>query len=338
MSASDASGDPASRAADWLARRGAGFSPAEKAGFDRWLALSPQNARAFAETEAAWAVVTRPRTAGRANAVLAEVELRAHARARRRQRRLTLTFGSFGLAAAAAIVFLLPPRASAPAPSAPSAVATIQLRPERQVLADGSVVELNADAAIVVEYSVTRRAVKLTRGEAHFAVAKDPSRPFVVSAGGVDVQAVGTEFSVGFATKQIDVLVTEGRVTVASHAPARPDAPPVFASAGTRVSVARIDGLQATPHVTPVTPAAIAQAQAWRTQRVEFSGTPLAEAIALFNQRNRVQLALTDRALDAMRVSGVFWTDNPEGFARLLEASFRLRATPRGDDRIELGR
>lgn len=344
MSPASPSDDAAAPAADWLARRDAGFSPAEQADFDRWLARDPRHARAVAELEAAWAVVTQPRTRGQEAQVLAQLELRARARSRRRQRRFRVAFGSLALAAAAAVAFLLPPRVPAPAaPAAAAGVTTIQLRPDRQVLADGSVVELNAAAEIIVDFSPARRAVRLVRGEAHFAVAKDPGRPFVVSAGGVDVQAVGTEFSVGVAARQIEVLVTEGRVSVAHarSAHAAPDTPaplPVLASAGARVSVAQAATHVAAPVLTPVTSAAVAQAQAWRAQRVEFSGTPLADAIRHFNQQNRFQLALVDPALGALRVSGVFWMDNPEGFARLVEASFRLRASRRGADRIELGR
>lgn len=344
MSPASPSDDLTAHAADWLARRDAGLSPAEQAEFDRWLARDPRHSDAVAELETAWAVVTRPRAIGRESQVLAQLELRA--RARRRQRQFGFAFGSLALAAAAAVAFLVPPRVpvpAAPAATAATAVATIQLRPDRQVLADGSVVELNAAAEIIVDFSPARRAVKLVRGEAHFAVAKDPGRPFVVSAGAVDVQAVGTEFSVGVAARQIEVLVTEGRVSVAHARPAdatpdTPKLPPVLASAGARVTVAQAATHAAAPVLAPVTPAVVAQAQAWRAQRVEFSGTPLAEAIRHFNQQNRIQLALADPALGALRVSGVFWMDNPEGFARLVEASFRLRTTRRGTDRIELGR
>lgn len=41
--------------------------------------------------------------------------------------------------------------------------------------------------------------------------ARDPARPFVVTAGLVAVCAVGTEFAVQFAPGEVDVLVTEGR-------------------------------------------------------------------------------------------------------------------------------
>ncbi|MFX9169461.1 FecR domain-containing protein, partial [Acinetobacter baumannii] len=45
-------------------------------------------------------------------------------------------------------------------------------------LADGSHVLLNTDSALSVDYTADRRGVALQRGEAFFAVARDPARPF----------------------------------------------------------------------------------------------------------------------------------------------------------------
>jgi transmembrane sensor len=56
--------------------------------------------------------------------------------------------------------------------------------------------------------------VVLERGEAHFQVAKNPARPFVVVARGVEIRAVGTAFSVGLESTRVEVLVTEGQVAV----------------------------------------------------------------------------------------------------------------------------
>jgi len=63
--------------------------------------------------------------------------------------------------------------------------------------------------------------VRLVRGEAHFTVAKNPARPFIVEAGGVAVRAVGTAFDVRHADGAIEVLVTEGKVHVRAARAAR---------------------------------------------------------------------------------------------------------------------
>src|SRR5262249_50747770 len=56
--------------------------------------------------------------------------------------------------------------------------------------------------------------LELLQGEAVFEVAKDPSRPFIVSAGSAAVTAVGTEFNVRRSLDGVIVSVLEGRVTV----------------------------------------------------------------------------------------------------------------------------
>jgi transmembrane sensor len=109
-----------------------------------------------------------------------------------------------------------------------------------------------------------------------------------------------------------------------------------MAEAGDRVIVPFINGRPESPRLDRMTSAELEGALAWRGKRAEFSGTPLVEAVALFNEQNRLQLAVADTSVGALRVSGIYWADNPEGFARLIETTFGLRAVRVADDRIEL--
>ena len=93
-------------------------------------------------------------------------------------------------------------------------------RYERYELDDGSIVELNRGAQATVEFTEKNRLVSLDSGEAHFTIAKDSSRPFIVTARGVAVQAVGTIFNVKINEDSVNVLVTEGRVLVDHEPPA----------------------------------------------------------------------------------------------------------------------
>lgn len=313
------------RAADWLTRRDAGLSAAERREFERWLAADLRHREAYAGMEAAWRVVTQPSRHGLGHEVLGELATLAARRARRQRRNWSLVLTGMA-AAAVAIVWLRPaPSTHVPA-NEPARVAStgVVARPERHLLADGSAIELRAGAEFEANFSDRERRVRLVQGTAHFAVAKDPSRPFVVVAGATAVRAIGTEFVVQFATTDVDVLVTEGLVQVAPSAEtAATD--PVLVSAGRRAVVLAGETAFARPAVEVVSPAAMADALAWRTQRVEFSGLPLAEVVAVFNRVNAVQLTLVEPDLAALRVSGIYWTDNPVGFAQLIAASFDLR-------------
>lgn len=86
-------------------------------------------------------------------------------------------------------------------------------------LADGSILQLNTNSQIQVDYDDIFRNIRLLQGEVHFEVAKDPGKPFRVYAGSGRVQAVGTAFNVYLKNDDVNVFVTEGRVALASILP-----------------------------------------------------------------------------------------------------------------------
>lgn len=201
---------------------------------------------------------------------------------------------------------------------------------ERRVLEDGSTVDLNRGAVITVTFSTNERRVALLRGEALFTVAKNPERPFVVSAGDVDVRAIGTAFNVRRETGEVEVLVTEGRVQVESPAHAAALSALSLVDAGHRaiVSLGATTALQ----IAPVSPEETARLLAWQPQLLDFSSVPLGRVIEEFNRRNRVQLRLVDDTLAGLPVVASIRSDNVEGLARFLTANADVRAESRGDE------
>jgi ferric-dicitrate binding protein FerR (iron transport regulator) len=85
------------------------------------------------------------------------------------------------------------------------------------ILADGSTVTLNSNSKLKVpsNYNQSDRHL-LLEGEALFDVAKDDQRPFTVTAGKVNVEALGTTFKVSayVFNKGITVLLLSGKVRV----------------------------------------------------------------------------------------------------------------------------
>src|SRR5690606_29472129 len=77
-----------------------------------------------------------------------------------------------------------------------SGVAT-QLGEQRVLtLEDGSRISLNTASRVVVKYDSNARHVELKEGEALFEVEKRPDWPFIVTAAGRRIQALGTSFVV----------------------------------------------------------------------------------------------------------------------------------------------
>jgi transmembrane sensor len=198
----------------------------------------------------------------------------------------------------------------------------------RIVLKDGSVVDLNTDSHIRVRLSGDQRQVELLRGEGRFQVAHDAQRPFTVAAADAAVRAVGTAFSVRLREgDQVDVLVSEGKVAVASAQ--GQSAPPLIAG---EAAVVMPDGVS----VSRVEPQLLARRLAWTAGRLEFRGETLSEAVAEFNRYNRRQIRLADSSLASLRVGGSFAATDPESFADALSSAFKLGISLNDADAIVL--
>lgn len=326
-------------AAEWLCEREEGFSPGRATAFAAWRAADPRHEAAAAETERAMALIAEmPAVRGPLEERLAEAP-RGLAR--------VVSWGGFRApvwAAGLAAMLVLSAGlwwARTWLPPATQHYVTVAARQQQIALTDGSVVNLNVSSDVRVTLTARERRVTLAAGEAHFAVAHDTARPFIVTAGGVAVRAVGTAFSVRLAGSDVEVLVTEGKVEVTrasggKEAAAAPAAERPRLVAGQRMSI-RGDGVAATK-VERVQPEALQAAIRWHSQMMTFSDLPLREAVAQFNRRNATQLVVADAELAERKIGGTFAADNVDAFARLLAQDGDIVAEPRGAGEIVLRR
>lgn len=308
------SDDPiAVEAGAWLARRDRGLTAAEQDAFLQWLRADPRHRIALARLDRAWTALDSLAAWQPADGARPNPDLLAPAR---RARRLGWIASLAGLGAAASLALLfLTSSSPGPEPASVAPGVRVIARPERQSLADGSVAEVNHGGRFEIAFAENERRVRLRDGEVHLTVAKDAARPFLVEAGEVTVRAVGTAFNVRRVRDAIEVIVTEGRVQIESAGSA-----PVPLAAGERAST--VPGER--PVVSAADPAAVARELAWRTVRLEFEALPLEAVIVEFNLRNTRQLEIGDAAAGRVKVAGTFRADEPEAFARLLEASFGI--------------
>jgi transmembrane sensor len=183
-------------------------------------------------------------------------------------------------------------------------------------LADGSVMTLNTQSEVVVEFSRDRREVRLLYGEALFDVVRDPARPFEVDAGATRVRAVGTSFTVRrSAHAPVEVLVQDGEVEVAApHAGGAP--------VRVRANMRLVAALPAVP--VPVDSAVIQRELAWREGRIAFEGETLSQAAAQFARYSDTRIVIADPALAQERITGLFQSNDPVGFSRAVATSLGL--------------
>ncbi len=329
----------AEAAAGWVMRQDRGLSPTEQDEFLQWLAASPQHAEAMARQRGAWNAFDR--LAGLQSSVqsVPDPDLLAPL-ANRPSRAAARRFAWAALPVAAAVVALMVWRDSAPFAPAPLSVAPAMLAVpsiatiEERTLADGSVVRLNRGAAVAVEFTATKRRVRLERGEAAFAVAKDAARPFVVMAAGVAVRAVGTAFNVRLADRAVEVIITEGRVSVVGGASVGASSLPELVP-GQRALVP-LDSASAVPSVDPLAADELARRLAWQPRLLSFTDESLASILNEFNRHNPVTLRTESPALGEMRLTARFRSDNVDGFLRLLASDFGVQSITGGHGDILL--
>ncbi len=314
-------------AARWTVRRDRGLSASESIEYELWLAADPRHAAAMQRSAGAWSRLDRiPESA--AAAVLAA------ATRRRSFWRRTAAFGSLAAASLAVSLFVwsrpLPadPTLAAPALSAPTT-------PRLVTLSDGSVVQLNTGGEVIEQFTAATRHVTLTRGEAHFAVTKNPARPFIVQAGSLQVRAVGTAFNINLQSAAVDVIVTEGRVQLTTRTA---DAPAL--EAGERATLSRVPAAStdAAPAlvVARLDAAEIAQTLAWREPLMRLGGATLAELAAEFERATGRRLVLADPSLAELRFGGRFRADDIDGFTHLLATTLGLDVERAADGTIVL--
>jgi transmembrane sensor len=367
-------------ASDWIVKNREGYLDAqEKTQFDAWLRESPQNLRAYLEMSAVWEDVAALDPG--LNASAAELIARARAEENivplespsalgtrgppetmRRNGKIP-ALGRVGLYYGLAASVLL-------------AFACIWLYGQWNtystgigeqrsiVLKDGSTVELNSRSRVRARFSDAERDIDLVEGQALFHVAKNPQRPFVVSADGTHIRAVGTQFDVYEKSSGTIVTVVEGKVAVFGEAPLASRevtgdaAPPSSyqapndstlplhvmgerkgARSGSGEALVPDDGangaifLAAGEQVTvthastvAVSPvqANVAAATAWTRRSLMFDSSPLTEVAQEFNRYNTRPLVIVDPQLAEFHVSGVFSSVEPSLLLRFLRAQPEL--------------
>lgn len=294
------------RAAYWFARlRADDCSEGERRSFEAWLSESDAHRREYDRLHLMWeeldglkeqlqpvGVASRPSTAGR--------PLR--------------WFSSFGwppLAAAAVLLIAVGVGWFGVDGAAVQSYGTAKGEQRSITLPDGSVAQLGTDTLLTVEMSAKLRKVRLEKGEALFTVAHE-ERPFEVGAGNGIIRDIGTQFDVRRDDRRVAVAVLEGAVEVRLGSTAGGDA-------GATLALSR--GQQAFYSEKGLSAASLADEKtvtAWRSGKLVFDGTPLADVVRELSRYHERRIVIADPALSVLKVSGVFNANNLDGLLRII--------------------
>lgn len=207
-------------------------------------------------------------------------------------------------------------------------------------LEDGSILTLNTQSEVHVQFNHAARNVYLSRGEVHFKVAKNPDRPFVVHAGNGWVRAIGTAFDVRLMGEQVEVLVEEGvvevvptptptprgRVAPANRAVAASSrAQNVVLSSGDSVRYAeKVIQTETLPDQR------IEQRMAWRKGKWMFQGETLAEVLDEVARYSDLNIVIVDPKLAGLRIGGYFDIGDVDSLMKALETGFGVKVNRDG--------
>jgi len=336
----DPTDDRIDAASDWCLQLADGRLQGDAhARFQAWLDEDPRNRAAFDTVARTWQALDASPTAP--SFIAMREEALSHY-ARRQSRRWQRPAGlRRPLWAAAAACFLL-------------AVAGVglwfNLQPEifrtgvgeRQLvrLDDGSQLSLDADTQVEVRYSRDRRQLALRQGRARFQVARDPLRPFSVTAGSRTVVATGTEFSVEVLSAQVHVILYEGSVEVLSRDAAIAPAPPAF-KASQSINADGARDLRLVPGQELVAGLAsdgarvravdAVRTRGWESGQLTFNDEPLGDAIERMNRyAGSHALAIGDAASASLRISGTFTAGDNEAFIEGITGIFPVAVREEG--------
>ncbi len=306
-------------AVDWFVRRSTGPLPLnEEEAFQAWLSQSPENRATYVAMERIWSVTAEieddPHVGVRRQAVVKAVE-----RTRRTRRAFVAGLATVVVAVAGVGLYGL----SGPKPLADQSFRTAIGQQATVTLPDGSIVTLNTDTVVRTREDRERRLVYLEKGQAFFKVAKDPRHPFVVSAAGRTVTALGTAFDVRMDRGELKVVLVEGKVRVETVAPATPQRagpaeakPPAQAtemSAGTQLVVS--DDADWRLMRTDV-----ARETSWLQGQIVFDDEALRDIVAELNRYSTRKIVIADESLARERLSGIYKPGDLDSFSRALRA------------------
>ncbi|HKQ10726.1 MAG TPA: FecR domain-containing protein [Rhizomicrobium sp.] len=300
------------QAADWAARRDLREQSAEEeAKFAAWLAADSRHLGAYGRAEA---VLCRLERLNRAASESSENEGPTSRIWNRRHAMMT------GGAAASLLAILgIAFRFGNNAQQEMFATEIGQMK--EIVLKDGSIVSLNTDTRIQVQFTKDIRNIRILNGEALFDVAKNKLRPFIVTAGDTQVRAVGTSFSVSMLPQRpVEVWVKEGVVELHRSDAALPMRAPIRAKANIKAVA---------PAGAPIVTVTVAEEKlarnlAWQGGRIALDDQPLEDAAKEFARYSEVRITV-DPAVSSKTVTGLFASNDPIGFAKAAASALKLQ-------------
>lgn len=241
------------------------------------------------------------------------------------QRQSTFTFKYSYIAAAASLLTLVALSVSVWFYYNPTTITLANMAQSNtiiRILPDGTQVFVGQNT--VLEYPKRfvgkTRTVKL-KGEAYFDVVKNHSKPFVINTSNAVIRVVGTSFNLKATNEQVQLKVTEGKVTITLAANPKS----ALVQAGEAAIASKND------IITYITPTAETVKSTMKV--LMFQDETIDNIIRVINSTYGSNIKVLGDDLKAMRISVTFDNDI-SSIVNILSVSFNLKVTRSPDGSI----
>lgn len=202
-------------------------------------------------------------------------------------------------------------------------VAEIQIQEVK--LSEGSIVTINSRTKLTYpkRFEKNKREVELS-GEAFFQVAKDPDRPFIINAGDIRIEVLGTSFNVKAYEDQEEIEVTVSTGKVAVYSIDNPDErvilvkgeKAIFYKSNTKIEIFINEDINF---------------DSWKTKQIIFEDTPMPEVIRIINEIYKSDLKLVGSQILDCPVTTTFDNQSLESILNVLESTLDLSIVHKGN-------
>lgn len=200
------------------------------------------------------------------------------------------------------------------------------------LLSDGSIIHLDTNSQIKVDFSDEIRALYLKQGQVFFNVAKDKQRPFRVFVDEGRVEAIGTAFNIALEESGMNLLVTEGVVAVAKSKQDSTDEYVTLGAinAGNQFQLpkkASLDSLTTNfnQKIVSLSKSELENGAAWLKGALVFNNEALIEVVKKINKYSNKPIVINEENVADIKIGGRFNVGELEAFLNLLESSFSVK-------------
>jgi len=303
------------------------FEDQDRIAFAAWLEADPRHRKEFSILAAVWDGMGQIVEEDREENISFASESFTETSSKRslRIRGWPLAWGGLGVAASALLLVSLLGYFSG---GETNAYATDVGDSHTVVMADGSVLHLNARTSVEWTYSSDTRRVNLQYGEALFDVIHDPDRPFIVAASQGEIEAIGTRFNVYYKpTGDVVVTVLDGTVRVQQVQANSPD--PIWERTLEVSEEIAYREAGMTSDVTTLSSAS--ERTSWRDGVIVLRDQTLLGLVEELNRYSPQRIAILDPGLNEIRLGGVVSIQDIPETLEFLEETAPVRTIETSD-------